>query len=233
MLANGAARTILAIDDDKDILKVLKANLEMHKFSAVTADSWEAAKKALSGCTPDLVILDLMLPDGDGVEICRSLKKEYPSLPVIMLTAKDKVSDKVIGLESGADDYMVKPFETLELIARIRACLRRLKPFASGDERITVGDLCIDYKKMIVRIKDREIFLTPKEYELLCFLVAGRGRVISRDEIRKHLWKESKIYSWSRVIDVHIQHLRQKIEKNPSEPEYIFTVPGTGYKFRE
>ena len=223
--------TILVIDDDADILKVLKANLELHNLNVITAESWTEGQKALSSGIPDVLILDLMLPDGDGVDICRALRTQYPVLPIIMLTAKDKISDKVIGLESGADDYVVKPFETLELIARIKACLRRAKP--SAEEQITIGTLNIDYKRRVVKVKNKEIILTPKEYDLLCLLVSNRGAVVSREDIKRHLWKESKIYSWSRVIDVHIQHLRQKIEDNPSEPEYIITVSGIGYRSRE
>ncbi len=231
MLKEDRKDTILVIDDDADILKVLKANLELHSLNVITAESWTEGQKALSSGIPDVLILDLMLPDGDGVDICRALRTQYPVLPIIMLTAKDKISDKVIGLESGADDYVVKPFETLELIARIKACLRRAKP--SAEEQITIGTLNIDYKRRVVKVKNKEIILTPKEYDLLCLLVSNRGAVVSREDIKRHLWKESKIYSWSRVIDVHIQHLRQKIEDNPSEPEYIITVSGIGYRSRE
>lgn len=223
--------TILAIDDDTDILRVLKANLELHRFSVLTAESWAEGQRELLKA-PDLIILDRMLPDNDGIEICREVKEKHPELPIIMLTAKDKISDKVIGLESGADDYMVKPFETLELIARIKACLRRLKS-SDKPEALLIGDLSIDFRRRIVRIKGSEVVLTPKEYDLLCFLVENRDGVISREDIRKYLWKESKIYSWSRVIDVHIQHLRHKIERNPSEPVYIVTIAGVGYRFRE
>jgi DNA-binding response OmpR family regulator len=232
MLKNNVTHTILVIDDDPDILRVLKANLELHSFKVLTASSWSEGKKEISSTSSDLIILDLTLPDGDGIDICRALRKQYPELPIIMLTARDKISDKVIGLESGADDYVVKPFETLELIARIKACLRRSRPPAH-EEQTAIGDITIDYKRRIVKVKNKEIVLTPKEYDLLCFLVANRGGVIERDDIRKHLWEESKIYSWSRVIDVHIQHLRQKIENNPSDPEYIITVPGVGYRFKE
>ncbi|MDA8214454.1 MAG: response regulator transcription factor [Nitrospiraceae bacterium] len=231
MLKEDRKDTILVIDDDADILKVLKANLELHSLNVITAESWTDGQKVLSSGIPDVLILDLMLPDGDGVDICRALRTQYPALPIIMLTAKDKISDKVIGLESGADDYVVKPFETLELIARIKACLRRAKP--SAEEQITIGTLNIDYKRRVVKVKNKEIILTPKEYDLLCLLVSNRGAVVSREDIKRHLWKESKIYSWSRVIDVHIQHLRQKIEDNPSEPEYIITVSGIGYRSRE
>ncbi|MBI4687919.1 MAG: response regulator transcription factor, partial [Nitrospirae bacterium] len=143
-----------------------------------------------------------------------------------------KLSDKVIGLESGADDYVVKPFETLELLARIKACLRRAKPLTQ-EEQITIGSLHIDFKRRVVKVKGKEIVLTPKEYDLLCFLVVNKGAVVSREEIRNHLWKDSKIYSWSRVIDVHVQHLRQKIKDDLQEPKYIITVSGIGYRFKE
>ncbi|HTZ17313.1 MAG TPA: response regulator transcription factor [Dissulfurispiraceae bacterium] len=225
------SHTILLIDDDADILKVLRANLEFHGFSVRTADSWKAGHEALSSGLPDLILLDVMLPDGDGYDICRDVRKEYPALPVIMLTAKDKISEKVMGLDCGADDYVVKPFETLELVARIKARLRRAKPADTGIS--LQGGLSIDFKKRIVKLDDKEVSLTPKEYELLTFLVSHKGEVISREDIRKLLWKDHKIYSWSRVIDVHIQHLRQKIEGDSSAPRLIRTIPGVGYMFRE
>ncbi|MBI4847836.1 MAG: response regulator transcription factor [Nitrospirae bacterium] len=223
---------ILAVDDDKDILKVLKANLELHEYKVDTANNWTKAQSLISESPPDLILLDLTLPDGDGIEICRSLRKDLPQVPVIMLTARDKVSDKVIGLESGADDYVVKPFETLELLARIKACLRRAAPQITKEE-ISIGSIKIDFKKHLVTVSGRKIDLTPKEFELLCFFTNHRGEALSRDTIRKSVWKGSQIYSWSRVIDVHIQHLRQKIEKDPSNPQYILTVPGAGYMFKE
>ncbi len=220
---------LLVVDDDPDILRVLKANLELHGFEPLTAENWGKAQEILDRQLPALVILDLMLPDGDGMEICKFLKKKYSRIPIIMLTARDRVSDKVMGLESGADDYMVKPFETLELIARIKACLRRTIP---AEEKAVIGDLVVDFKARTVSVRGGEVELTPKEYELLCLFISNRAEVIEREFIRKTLWKSSKLYSWSRVIDVHIQHLRQKIEKNPSEPEYILTVPSIGYKFK-
>jgi DNA-binding response OmpR family regulator len=220
---------ILLIDDDADILKVLKANLELVGFNVIAAESWTEGERFLNFEQPDILLLDIMLPDGDGLEICKTIRKHCSLLPIILLTARDKISDKVMGFESGADDYIVKPFETIELIARIKACLRRIKP---AQDILKINDLTIDFSKRIVKVKDKEIVLTPKEYELLCFLVLQRGKVVSREDIKKSLWKESKIYSWSRVIDVHIQHLRQKIETNPSEPDYIITIPGIGYKFK-
>jgi DNA-binding response OmpR family regulator len=224
--------TILAVDDDSDILKVVKANLELHGYNVVTAESWAAARDLLSVEYPDLIVLDVMLPDGDGMEICSQLRRERTDLPIIMLTAKDKVSDKVFGLESGADDYVVKPFETLELVARIKACLRRAAP-AESDEKISAGHLTIDFRKRLVTVSGKTVGLTPKEYDLLCFFIHHRGEAVSRDAIRKSVWKGSQIYSWSRVIDVHIQHLRHKIEKDPAKPKYIITVPGAGYRFAE
>ena len=223
---------ILAIDDDRDILKVLKANLELRSYEVDTADSWGAAQGVISERQPDLILLDITLPDGDGVEICRELKNDLPRIPIIMLTAKDKVSDKVLGLESGADDYVVKPFETLELLARIKACLRRVAPPVSKEE-ITIKNIKVNFKKRLVTVSGKKIDLTPKEYELLCFFIIHRGEALSREVIRKNIWKDSNIYSWSRVIDVHVQHLRQKIEKDPSKPKFIFTVPGAGYRFAD
>ncbi len=223
-------KSLLVIDDDADILRVLTANLELYGYEAIAAASWAKAKEVLDDRLPDLIILDLMLPDGDGLDICRQLNARYPKIPVIMLTAKDRVSDKVIGLESGAQDYIVKPFETLELIARVKACLRRS---AAMDDTTTIGDITIDRRARTVRVRGNETDLTPKEYDLLSFFIANRGEVITRDTIRKTVWKSAKLYSWSRVIDVHIQHLRHKIEMNPAEPAYILTVPGVGYRFRQ
>ncbi len=225
-------KRILAVDDDVDILKVLKANLELHNYEVVTADTWQKAQEVLSLSHPDLILLDVMLPDGDGIEICRELRKALATVPIIMLTARDKISDKVMGLESGADDYVVKPFETLELVARIKACLRRVKSPVDEDQ-VQIGNIKINYKKRLVTVSGKKVDLTPKEYNLLCFLVNHRGEALSRDSIRKNIWKDSHIYSWSRVIDVHIQHLRQKIEKDPSKPKYIITVSGAGYRFMD
>ncbi len=223
-------RRLLVVDDDQDILRVLKANLELYGYEAALAPDWASARAELDRGLPDLVILDITLPDGNGVEICRGLKSACPKLPVILLTAKDRVSDKVVGLESGAEDYIVKPFETLELMARIKVCLRRSAP---PDETMTIGDVSIDFKTRIVRVAGREVELTRKEYDLLCLFATNRGEPLSREFIRKTIWKDSQIYSWSRVIDVHIQHLRQKIEQDPLQPAYIMTIPGVGYKFRQ
>lgn len=225
--------TLLAIDDDPDILKVLKANLELYGFKVESAASLAEADNFLKKCRPDLVILDLTLPDGDGLEFCCSLKALHPRLPVIMLTARDKVSDKVVGLEIGADDYMVKPFETSELLARIKARLRAAAGLVPGSQTIQAGNLEIDPRNQTVRVAGQSVYLTAKEFQLLACLVENRNNLVTRDEIRKRLWPDAKIYSWSRVIDVHIQHLRQKLEETPSQPRYLVTMPGRGYRFAE
>jgi len=222
-------KKLLVIDDDPDILRVLKANLELYGYGVLTAERWFAAQELLKGSGPDLIILDLMLPDADGIAVCKHLRSHHPTIPIIMLTAKDRVSDKVAGLESGADDYIVKPFETLELVARVKSCLRRGAP---AEETVSIGDLHVDFRAREVTVRGRKIELTHKEYELLRFFIDHRGEVVTRDRIRENIWKSSTLYSWSRVIDVHVQHLRQKIEKNPADPEYILTVPATGYKFK-
>lgn len=221
--------TILIVDDNPDILTVLRANLELHRLRVLTAASCQEAQRSLEENRPDLVVLDRMLPDGDGVNLCKQWRQQERSLPVILLTARDTVSDKVLGLESGADDYVVKPFEPLELIARIKACLRRLKP--EGREKLSLGEFALDKAAMAVTLRGRPLDLTPKEYRLLCLFMEHPGEVTSRDTIRKELWRNTSIYSWSRVIDVHIQHLRQKIEADPSNPVHIRTVVGTGYRF--
>ncbi|MDZ7641429.1 MAG: response regulator transcription factor [Desulfurivibrio sp.] len=222
--------TILAIDDDADILMVLKANLELHGFTLFTADSLAAAREVLTMRTPALVLLDWMLPDGDGLEFCAWLKEHYPHLAVIMLTAKDKVVDRVAGLEQGTDDYLVKPFATAELLARVRA---RLRPAPlPAPAVLNIGDLCLDLENQSLTVKGREVSLTSKQFQLLAILAASQGKLVSREEIRQKLWRNVKPYSWSRVIDVHIQHLRRKIEDNPAEPRYIVTVTGRGYRLQ-
>lgn len=226
---NGKA-CILVVDDDPDILTVLKANLELHGFYVKTASTCAEADAIVRESEPNLVVLDRILPDGEGSELCRHWGREQRRMPVIMLTAMDSVSDKVLGLESGADDYVIKPFEPLELMARIKACLRRLQ--SGTREKINLGDIQIDRKSMTVTKTGQPLELTPKEYQLLCLLIDHEGEVLSRETIRKALWKkDTQIYSWSRVIDVHIQHLRQKIEMDPVNPLMIKTVTGTGYRF--
>jgi DNA-binding response OmpR family regulator len=158
------------------------------------------------------------------------MRKES-TVPIIMLTARDRTSDRILGLETGADDYVVKPFDTLELLARVRACLRRSRGFER--EELQVEDLRLDLRKREVRVKNKPVHLTFKEFELLKTLVSHAGEALSRDAIRQQTWKDSPLYDWSRTIDMHIQRLRKKLEKDPENPKYILTVPGVGYKFRD
>ena len=227
-----AKTKVLLVDDEKTLVKALKFNLEKEGFEVVEAfDGVEALKKAFE-VNPDIIILDLMLPGMDGFEVCREIRKKE-EIPIIMLTAKGEDIDKVLGLELGADDYMTKPFNPRELLARIKAILRR----SSGREaelrkQIQVGPLWIDLLQHRVRLNDREIDLTAKEFALLSFLASHAGRVYSRDKLLKQIWGYD-YFGDARTVDVHIRHLREKIEENPSSPRMILTVWGTGYKFRE
>ena len=223
---------IMVIDDDPGILKVLRGNLELAGYEVETFAAGLPAHEAIRRRPPDLLILDLTLPDIDGVMLCRRLREEGCEFPVIMRPARDGLADKVLGLEGGGDDYMVKPFAFLELQARIKTCLRRRSGRGGGTSPVlTFGDLCIDRHKRQVSRAGRPIELTNKEFSLLLLLAENHGRVLTRDDIRKVLWGQQQLYSWSRAIDVHIRHLRQKIEPDPDRPTLISTVIGVGYRF--
>ena len=223
---------ILLVEDEKTLAKALKFNLEKEGFRVEVAFDGEEALNAMSGEEPDLVILDLMLPKIDGYEVCRSIRRSS-DVPIIMLTARDEDIDKILGLELGADDYMTKPFNTRELLARIRAILRRtVQQAAAARSFIKVGDLQIDAIKRKVTVKGREVALTSREYNLLSLLASNPGKVYSREELLEEIWGDD--YSGDvRTVDVHIRHLREKIEEFPAEPNIILTVWGAGYKFRE
>lgn len=219
---------ILLVDDDPDILTILKDNLELDDYHVVTAATGAECLDRYDREAVDLVILDLMLPDMDGIQVCRSLRSRSRT-PIIMLTARDSVSDRVLGLESGADDYVVKPFDYLELAARIKARLRRGRSYTELEAVLEAGKLRLNPDKREAELDGRRVALTKKEFDLLSLLVVHAGRVLDRNAIRRELWPGEKLYKWSRTIDVHIQHLRSKIEKNPERPAYIKTVPGVGY----
>ncbi len=222
---------ILIIEDDSDILLILKEQLELDGFEVYGAETAEKGLKLLEEKDPDLVILDLNLPDMDGLKVCRRIR-EKSDLPVLMLTARDSISDKLRGFEYGADDYIVKPFEYLEVVARIKACLRRAKASLSKKkETLELGPFRIDERKREVYLYGRPIKLTKKEFDLLWVLASHPGEVLSRDFLRQELWPQKEIYPWSRALDVHIQRLRQKIEPDPENPRYIITHPGVGYRF--
>lgn len=219
---------ILVVDDDEDILMVLKDNLELDGYDVLTAESGKKALEALETNGADLVVLDLKLPDLDGIQVCRNIRRNS-RVPIIMLTARDRLSDKVLGLESGADDYIVKPFDYLELAARIAACLRRSGSPRTNEDLLTVRELTIDPNRRQILKNNEPINCTSTEFNLLHLLARNAGRPLTRAQIRDAVWSDGDLYHDSRAIDVHIQHLRSKIEDAPSNPSYLITIPGTGY----
>jgi len=219
---------ILLVDDDPDILRILRDNLELDGYRVRTAMTGREALQLFGSTGPDLLILDLSLPDIDGIQVCRSIREKSPT-PIIMLTARDRVPDKVLGLETGADDYVVKPFDYLELSARVRACLRRRPIPVYANEVLEIGDLKIDVDRNTVWKAREKISLTQRQFRLLLLLARNAGKVLERKAIRLALWPEGELYKESRTIDVHIQHLRSKLEDKPGKPEYIKTVQGVGY----
>ncbi|UNC90880.1 response regulator transcription factor [Candidatus Contubernalis alkaliaceticus] len=226
-------KKVLIVDDEESILKLIQFNLEKSGFEVVTAEDGLRALELVKQNEPDLIILDIMLPGIDGIEVCRSLRKEDINLPVLMLTAKEDEIDKILGLEIGADDYMTKPFSVRELIARVKALLRRSFQYGDkGEERLRVNDLEVFPDRYEVMVRGESITLTPKEFELLEVLVRSKGKVLHRKYLLNKLWGYD-YYGDTRIVDVHISNLREKIELDSGKPEYIKTVRGVGYKFRE
>lgn len=221
-------KRILVVDDDPDILRITADNLELDGYRVSTATTGREALRTVDDGVADLLVLDLTLPDIDGIQICRRVR-ETSDVPIIMLTARDRVPDKVLGLEAGADDYLVKPFDYLELAARIKACLRRYRPSPEEPEVIEVDDVKIDTVQRSVWRGGQKVRLTQREFALILVLARNGGRPVDRAEIRRSLWPDGELYSDSRAIDVHIQHLRSKLEDDPGSPQVIVTVPGVGY----
>lgn len=223
--------TILIVEDEKDIVKMLDYNLKKEGYKILVTHDGEDALDVANTKHPDLILLDLMLPGVDGLEVCKQLKLERKtaSIPVIMLTAKTQESDKVVGLELGADDYVTKPFSPRELIARIKAVLRRGKENDKLPEILKIGDLTIDFSKIAFTVKDKPVELTSKEFELLKTLIKAKGRVLSRDHLLDNIWGfNNAIEIQTRTVDVHIRTLRKKLK---SEAKRILTVKNYGYRF--
>jgi DNA-binding response OmpR family regulator len=225
--------TILLVDDEESIQKLLTYPLERDGHRVVQARDGEEALGRFREEDIDLVLLDLALPKLDGLEVCRRIRSQS-TVPIIMLTARDDEVDKVLGLEIGADDYITKPFSIRELRSRIRAAVRRanLSPPAERTDTIEIDGLAMDVSRRTVSLNGRPVQLTYLEFELLRTLAGSPGRVFTRQALLDNLWGGSA-YRDPRTIDVHVRHLREKIEPNPSEPEYIFTVRGVGYLFRD
>ncbi len=234
-MADQASR-ILLVDDEQPILTLLSYPLRKDGYDVVqAADGREALARFEEGSF-DLVVLDVMMPKLDGLEVCRRLRARS-SVPIIMLTAKSEEIDKVLGLELGADDYITKPFSMREFRSRVKAALRRAgmsrpdEP-ALDEEPLQVGDMTIDMAKRAVRIRGEHVQTTFVEFEILRALATSPGRVFTRDMLLARIWGDSA-YRDPRTIDVHIRHLREKLESDPKEPEYLFTVRGVGYRFRD
>ena len=225
---NAPTKTVLVVDDEPTLVATLKYNLEREGYRVLTATDGESALALARSRRPDLLILDLMLPVMDGLEVCRALRREI-SLPILMLTAKGDEVDKVVGLELGADDYVTKPFGMRELLARVRALLRRSEPTADA-ETIATGDLEIDLKRREARRAGKTLELKPKEMELLLFFVRNRGRAFTREQLLRDVWGYDFLGD-SRTVDVHVRWLRQKIEDEPAKPVRLITVRGVGYRF--
>jgi len=229
------AATILLVDDEDSVQKLLTFPLEREGFTVIHARDGEEALARFAEEDVDLVVLDLMLPKLDGLEVCKRLRATS-TVPIIMLTARDDELDKVLGLELGADDYITKPFSIREFRSRVRALLRRASAPRPGerddDEVIDAGELRIDVPRRTVEVRGSEVQLTFVEFELLRVLAASPGRVFSRRQLLERL-RGGADYREPRTIDVHVRHLREKIEQNPHEPELILTVRGVGYRFRE
>ena len=222
------SRTVLVVDDEPTLVATLRYNLEREGYKVVSAGDGDKAIELARLERPDLLILDLMLPAVDGLEVCRILRREM-SLPILMLTARAGEVDKVVGLELGADDYVTKPFSTRELMARVRALLRRSSDGAA-EEAITSGNLRLDLKRREVTLDDKLVELKPKEMELLIYFMRNKGRAFTREQLLREVWGYD-FYGDSRTVDVHVSWLRQKIEDQASKPLRILTVRGVGYRF--
>lgn len=226
-------KLILVVDDEKNISDILKINLEKEGYSvSVAMDGEEGCRKAISE-NPDLVLLDVMLPGMDGFEVCKKVRAKS-EVPIVMLTARGEEIDKILGLELGADDYVTKPFSVRELLARVKANLRRTVPKKDGDEEvgadIKIGEITINTERYELRKNGRPIELTLREFELVKFLAETPNRICSRDTILRKVWGYEYVGD-DRTVDVTISRLRDKIEDNPSEPKYIMTRRGIGYYF--
>lgn len=227
-----AVSRILVVDDEESISKLVEYNLQQAGFEVSTADSGTRAMEILATPPrPDLIVLDLMLPGIGGMELCQRLRKDGVTTPIIMLTAKDDEVDRILGLEMGADDYVTKPFSPRELVARVKAVLRRSGDESGGQEEgvYHCGEIILDTNRYDVSIRGERVDLTPREFELLHYLAKHMGRVMSRDHLLDKVWGY-EFAGDTRIVDVHISHLRDKLERDPKQPEYIKTVRGVGYK---
>ena len=230
--AEGGSPRILLVDGDQSFRRELRANCEQFGYQVSEADSASAGLAAFESRTPSLVILEATLPDGSGLDVCRSIRRGDPKVPILMVSARGEEIDVVVGLEIGADDYIVKPVRMRELLARITAHLRkaRLETTETTAGRLEFKDLVIDINERRIFKEGVEVDLTHTEFDLLAYLAGHAGKVMSREKILNHVWGYEYPIE-TRLIDVHIRNLRRKIETNSSRPYYILAVPGIGYRF--
>ena len=230
-------RKVLIVDDERSIVDILRYNLEKNDMTAVCAYDGAEGLRLARECDPDVILLDVMLPEMDGFEVCRTLRAEGNNVPIIMITAREEETDKVFGLELGADDYITKPFSMRELLARVRTNMRRaasMAPAAAEEpgDQIKVKDLVIDRTRRAVYKNGKELELTQREYELIKFLAENPGRVMSREELMGSVWQYD-YFGDLRAVDVAVRRLREKLEDNPSAPVYVMTKRGAGYYFAD
>lgn len=231
------AKKILLVDDEVSIVTLVQFHLQKEGYTVIAASDGPIALHLAQEERPDLIVLDLMLPEMDGLDVCRALRQRQLNMPIVMLTAKDDEFDKVLGLELGADDYLTKPFSPRELVARIKAVLRRSKSIEQTnqdgqddqDTLITIAELKVFPDEYKAYFRGEEMVLTPKEFELLLFLSRNKKRVLSRDQLLSAVW-DYDFAGDTRIVDVHISHLREKLEDNTKKPVYIKTIRGFGYK---
>ena len=225
---------VLIVEDEANIRQLVKYNLEKESFQVIEAEDGLQGLRLAKAEKPDLVLLDLMLPQMDGLEVCRSLKgnQATAALPIIMLTAKSEEIDKVIGLELGADDYMTKPFSPRELVARVKAVLRRSQKEAALPGELSVGRLRFNFSRYEVHMGNAKLELTPKEYELLKMLATNLGKVFTREQLLEKVWGY-EYFGDTRTVDVHVRHLRSKMSTDPETADALETIRGFGYRLRE
>jgi DNA-binding response OmpR family regulator len=221
---------ILIVEDEPNMVSGLRDNFEFEGYQVITApDGVAGLERALSE-TPDLVILDVMMPRMSGLDVCKQLKAKRPSVPIIMLTARGQEVDKVVGLELGADDYVTKPFSIRELLARVKAVMRRVGVTTKPSEKYAFGDVEVNFKSCQVSKRGKAVDFSSKEFDLLKFFLHHPGETLSRDRLLEEVWGYDH-FPTTRTVDAHVVRLRQKVEPRPEEPRFILTVHGTGYKF--
>ncbi len=231
------SKTVLIVDDERAIVDILDFNLKKESYETLRAYDGREGLRLAREAKPDLILLDVMLPFMDGFEVCKALRDEGDNVPIIMITAREEETDKVFGLENGADDYITKPFSMRELMARVKSNMRRfvsvaVAPAAAHDNCIRIRELVINPDLHSVSKSGKELDLTQREYELIKFLAVNPGKVISRQELMSEVWQYD-YYGDLRTVDVAVRRLREKLETNPAEPEYVITKRGAGYYIAE